>query len=76
MAPFRATKGRAVMALRIDNQGPNIFPTVEALDVKDAGREVEITLMAKIEGPLTPVVIKLSYQQASDLAKQLAIFDQ
>ena len=64
------------MALWIDNQGPNIFPTVEAVDASDAGREVEVTLLTKIEGRPTPVVIKLSYKQASDLAELLAIFRQ
>jgi len=62
------------MALRIDNHGQNIFPTVEAVDASDAGRDVEVTLLTKIEGRLTPVAIKLSYKQAGDLAKLLAIF--
>jgi hypothetical protein len=64
------------MTLRIDAHGSNVFPPVEAVDAKDAGRDVEVTLLTKVEGQPTPVVIKLSYKQASDLAKLLAIFDQ
>jgi hypothetical protein len=62
------------MALRIDDQGQNIFPAVEAVDASDAGREVAVTLLTKVAGELTPVVVKLSYKQASDLSKLLAIF--
>jgi hypothetical protein len=66
--------GDPVMALRIDDQGQNVFPAVEAVDASDAGREVEVTLLTKVEDKLTPVVVKLSYKQASDLSKLLAIF--
>ena len=62
------------MTLKIDGQGQNIFPAVEAVDAKDAGRDVEVTLLTKVEGQPTPVVVKLSYKQASDLSEQLAIF--
>jgi hypothetical protein len=63
------------MALKIDNQGLNVFPAVEAVDAKDAGREVEVTFLTKVEGQSTPVVVKLSYKQAGDLSELLAIFD-
>jgi hypothetical protein len=66
--------GDPVMAIRIDDQGANIFPAVEAVDATDAGREVEVTLLTKVGGQLAPVVVKLSYKQASDLSKLLAIF--
>jgi hypothetical protein len=62
------------MTLKIDAAGPNVFPPVEAVDAGDACREVEVTLLTKVEGQLTPVVVKLSYKQASDLSKLLAIF--
>jgi hypothetical protein len=62
------------MTLRIDGEGPNVFPAVEAVDASDAGREVEVTLLTKVAGQLTPVVVKLSYKQAGDLSKLLAIF--
>ena len=62
------------MALKIDNEGLNVFPAVEAVDAKDAGREVEVTLLTKVEGRSTPVVVKLSYKQASDLSESLEIF--
>jgi hypothetical protein len=62
------------MTLKIDGEGPNVFPVVEAVDASDAGREVEVTLLTKVAGQLTPVVVKLSYKQAGDLSKLLAIF--
>jgi hypothetical protein len=62
------------MAIKIDNAGVNVFPAVEAVDATDAGREVEVTLLTKVDGKRTPVVVKLSYQQAGDLSKLLAIF--
>lgn len=56
------------------DQGLNIFPVVESVDAKDVGREVEVIFLTKIEGQLKPVVVKLSYRQAADLSKLLAIF--
>jgi len=62
------------MAVKIDSDGPNIFPAVEAVDAQDAGREVDVTLLTKVAGQSTPVVVKLSYKQAADLSKQLSVF--
>ena len=62
------------MALKIDSDGLNIFPAVEAVDAQDAGREVEVILLTKVEGQSTPVVVKLSYKQAADLSKLLSLF--
>jgi len=53
---------------------PNIFPAVEGVDVHDAGRNAEVILGTKIEGKLTPVTIKLSYEQAETLADLLEPF--
>jgi hypothetical protein len=44
------------------------FPDIEDLDARDAGRNVEVFLDVRIEGKPTPVTVKLSYEQASDLA--------
>jgi hypothetical protein len=52
----------------------NIFPAVEGVDVRDAGRDAEVVLGTKIEGELTPVTIKLSYEQAKALADLLEPF--
>jgi len=62
------------MTIRITGQEPNIFPAVEEIDVRDAGREVEAIFAIRVEGPLTPVTIKLSYAQANDLAILLEPF--
>jgi hypothetical protein len=51
------------MTVKIDGTEPNIFPAVEGVDVRDAGRNAEVVLGTKIEGELTPVTIKLSYEQ-------------
>ena len=56
------------MTVKIDEVQPNIFPHVHDLDARDAGLHVEVFLDVKIEGKHTPVTVKLSYEQASDLA--------
>jgi len=56
------------MTVKIDTQGRNIFPAVEKLDVRDAGRNVELIFATDIDGELTPVSLHLSYGQANDLA--------
>ena len=62
------------MTVKIDGVEPNIFPHVHDLDARDAGRNVEMFLDVKIEGKHTPVTVKLSYEQASDLAILLEPF--
>ena len=62
------------MTVKIDRVEPNIFPFVEDLDARDAGRNVEVFLDVRIEGNPTPVTVKLSYEQASDLAILLEPF--
>jgi hypothetical protein len=62
------------MTVKVDAVEPNIFPHVEDLDARDGGREVEVFLDVRIEGKPTPVTVKLSYQQASDLATLLEPF--
>ena len=59
------------MTVKIDEVEPNIFPHVDA---RDAGRHVEVFLGVRIEGNHTPVTVKLSYEQASDLAILLEPF--
>jgi hypothetical protein len=69
------------MTVKVDDTEPNIFPAVEHLDARDAGRIVEVIFEVKIEGQSIkiegqsiPVTIKLSYQQAADLAFLLEPF--
>ena len=62
------------MTLKIDGVEPNIFPEVNDLDARDAGRNVEVFLDVRIEGKHTPVTVNLSYKQASDLATLLEPF--
>jgi hypothetical protein len=62
------------MTVKIDEVEPNIFPHVADLDARDAGRNVEVFLDVTIEGKQTPVTVKLSYEQASDLAILLEPF--
>jgi hypothetical protein len=47
---------------------------IEDLDARDGGRNVEVFLDVRIEGKPTPVTVKLSYEQASDLATLLQPF--
>jgi hypothetical protein len=62
------------MTVKIDGIEPNMFPHVDDLDARDAGRNVEVFLDATIEGQPTPVTVKLSYERASDLAILLEPF--
>ena len=62
------------MTVKIDGVEPNVFPHVEDLDARDAGRDVEVFLEFRIEGRPTPVTVRLSYEQASDLAILLEPF--
>jgi hypothetical protein len=62
------------MTVKIDTTAPNVFPAVEEVDARDAGRNVEMFLATKIEGQLTPVTIRLSYDQADALAVLLEPF--
>ena len=71
---FPSHPGGATMTVKIDGVEPNIFPDVDDLDARDAGRHVEVFLDVRIEGKHTPVTVKLSYQQASDLAILLEPF--
>jgi hypothetical protein len=59
------------MTVKIDGTEPNVFPAVEGVDVRDAGRNAEVILGTKIAGELIPVTIKLSYGQAETLADLL-----
>jgi hypothetical protein len=62
------------MTVKIDGVEPNIFPDVEDLDARDAGRHVDVFLDIRVDGKPTPVTVKLSYQQASDLTMLLEPF--
>jgi hypothetical protein len=63
------------VTVKIDGVEPNIFPDVDDLDARDAGRNVEVFLdISVVEGKPTPVTVKLSYEQASDLATLLEPF--
>jgi hypothetical protein len=62
------------MTVKIDGTEPNVFPAVEGVDARDAGRNAEVILGTKIEGNLITVTIKLSYEQAKTLANLLEPF--
>jgi hypothetical protein len=58
----------AIMTITLDDQGPNIFPLVEGIDVRDAGRTAEVIFASKVDGQLATLTIRLSYAQAATLA--------
>jgi hypothetical protein len=62
------------MTVKIDEIEPNIFPAVEVIDARDAGRQAEVIFGIKIEGKLVPVTVKLSYEQANALGELLDPF--
>ncbi len=47
------------MTVKIDELEPNIFPHLDDLDARDAGRNVEVfldvTIEGKIDNPVIPV---------------------
>jgi hypothetical protein len=45
------------MIVKVDRIEPDIFPAVEYLDARDAGRNAEVILGVKMGGKLTPVTI-------------------
>jgi hypothetical protein len=61
------------MAITINNVGKNVFPQVEEVETKAIEGGHEVTLHIRIEGQLTPVVIKLSDEQARKLSNLLAL---
>ena len=62
------------MTIKLSDQGPNIFPLVEGIDVRDAGRTAEVIFATKVEGQLATLTIRLSYAQAATLAGLLEPF--
>jgi hypothetical protein len=62
------------MTVKVDRIEPNIFPTVEYVDARDAGRNAEVIFGVNIEGRVIPVTIKLSYEEADTLATLLEPF--
>jgi hypothetical protein len=62
------------MTVKIDGVEPNVFPDVEDLDARERGRNVEVFSDVRTEGNPTSVTVKLSYEQASDLATLLEPF--
>ena len=45
------------MTVKIDRVEPNIFPHVDDLDARDAGRDVDVFFDVKIEGKPTVVTV-------------------
>jgi hypothetical protein len=62
------------VTIKLDDKGPNVFPLVEGIDVRDAGRTAEVIFAAKVEGQLATLTIRLSYAQAATLAGLLEPF--
>jgi hypothetical protein len=62
------------MTFKMDNQRSTIFPLVEGIDVRDAGRTAEVMFATKVEGQLATLTIRLSYAQAPTLADLLEPF--
>jgi hypothetical protein len=67
-------QAEAFMTVDIDKQGPNVFPLVEGIDVRDVGRSAEVIFVAKVDGQLATMTIRLSYGQAATLANLLEPF--
>ena len=62
------------MTVSISSEEPNVLPVVEDVDARDNGRAAEIFLGTRVEGQFITVIIKLTYEQAGDLATLLKAF--
>jgi hypothetical protein len=62
------------MAVKVDENEPNVFPTVESTDVESRsdGEEIDVVLITRIEGMAVRVRVKLDPAKAQILAEQLA----
>jgi hypothetical protein len=74
VAPSQSAIGGTAMTVKVDRIEPNIFPTVEYVDARDAGRNAEVIFGVNIEGRVIPVTIKLSHEEADTLATLLEPF--
>jgi hypothetical protein len=61
------------MVVKIDENEPNVFPTVDATDVeaKTSGQEIDVVLITRIEGRAVRVRVKLDQVKSRILASQL-----
>jgi hypothetical protein len=61
------------MTVKVDENEPNIFPTVERTDVESRaeGEEIDVVLITRIEGMAVRVRVKLDQTKAQILAEQL-----
>ena len=61
------------MVVKIDQNEPNVFPTVDATDVeaKNDGKELEVVLITRIGGQAVRVRVKLDQAKARVLVAQL-----
>jgi hypothetical protein len=61
------------MTVKIDENEPNVFPTVDATDVeaKTSGQDLDVVLITRIEGRAVRVRVKLDQAKSRVLAAQL-----
>jgi hypothetical protein len=62
----------ATITVKIDGVEPNIFPEVDDLDARDAGRDVELFLDVRIDGNHTPVTVPRGVQRNDDRLQAVA----
>jgi hypothetical protein len=55
------------VAIKIDNDGPNIFPTVDFLDAQPEGSGIGLIFGTKIEGQSARILVRLTREQWSAL---------
>lgn len=62
------------MVVKVDENEPNVFPTVDATDVevRAEGEEIDVVLITQIDGKSVRVRVKLNPAKAHILAEQLA----
>lgn len=60
------------MTVKVTDEKPNNFPSVEIVDARSSNRGAEIILGTRVEGQLVRVTVTLSQTQVSTLIRKLS----
>ena len=59
------------MTVMVSEIEPNVFPTVDLVDAKTNGEEIEVVFVIRIEGRPVRIRVRLDRQKASSLADKI-----
>jgi hypothetical protein len=64
-------RGGNTMTVTVTEAEPNIFPSVDLVDAKRIGAEIDLVLVTRIEGPPVRVRVRLKQAIAQSLADKI-----